>query len=138
MKGSAIAIMYRLREFMRGRYGIDPLNIFLIALGCILTFVLSFFSRHYYYKLLGLIPYIFVLIRALSTNIDARQRENEKFMKLWLPVYGFFSVKYKHSKDKEHRYFKCPECKHTLRVPKGKGKIEITCPFCNRKFKKKT
>ncbi|MGN1194556.1 MAG: hypothetical protein ACI4SB_03650 [Acutalibacteraceae bacterium] len=129
--------MYRLREFMRGRYGLDPLNIFLVVLGCILTFVLSFVGGRYY-KLIGLIPYIFVIIRALSTNIDARQKENEKFMKLWLPVYGFFSVKYKHSKDKEHRYFKCPECKHTLRVPKGKGKIEITCPFCSRKFKKRT
>lgn len=129
--------MYKLREFMHGRYGLDPLNIALIVLGCVLTFVLSFVSARYY-RLIGLIPYVFVLLRALSTNIDKRQNENEAFMKLWLPVYGFFSVKYKHSQDKSHKYYKCPECKHTLRVPKGKGKIEITCPFCNRKFKKKT
>ena len=39
---------------------------------------------------------------------------------------------------KTHRYYKCQICKHWLRVPKGKGKIEITCPVCKYKIKRKT
>lgn len=129
--------MFKLRSFMQGRYGIDPLNIALIAVGCIVTFLLSVFARPAT-RLLGLIPYLLMLFRALSTNIDGRQKENEAFMKLWIPGLRFFTLHLRRIKDKEHRYFKCPSCKRVLRVPKHKGKIEINCPFCGKKFKKKT
>ena len=39
--------------------------------------------------------------------------------------------------DKEHKYLKCPKCKQEIRVPKGAGKIRITCPKCQEKFEKK-
>ena len=41
-------------------------------------------------------------------------------------------------KDREHRYFDCPKCRQLVRVPRGKGKIAITCPRCREKFVKKT
>lgn len=41
-------------------------------------------------------------------------------------------------KDKEHKYFKCPKCKARLRVPKGRGRITVTCPRCGNKFDKKS
>ena len=34
--------------------------------------------------------------------------------------------------------FVCPTCKQKLRVPRGKGKISITCPKCATSFIKKT
>ena len=39
---------------------------------------------------------------------------------------------------KTHRYFRCPQCRATVRVPKGKGQIRITCPHCKHQFIKKT
>ncbi len=33
---------------------------------------------------------------------------------------------------------KCPKCGITTRVPKGKGKIRITCPKCGEIFQRKS
>lgn len=129
--------MNRLRNFMFGRYGLDTLNIALIILGCVITFVTSFI-RTPYYRLLGFIPYIIVLCRALSRNHAARAKENNAFLKVWVPCRNFFKKKHSQYADKDHRYYKCPKCKHVLRVPKGRGKIQISCPYCQTKFKKNT
>lgn len=40
--------------------------------------------------------------------------------------------------DREHKYFRCPNCGQMLRVPKGKGKISISCRNCGTTFQKKT
>lgn len=138
--------MERLRRFMYGRYGTDQLGFALVILGCIVTFIISFFRVLSYQKPLVLlllrficmVPYLLFLLRALSKNIDRRRAENERFLRLWFPVRDFFSVKISHLRDKDHKYYKCPGCSRTLRVPKGKGKIEISCPHCGKKFKKRT
>lgn len=137
--------MNRLRQFMYGRYGADQLGMALVILGCVVTFVLSLFRMQYQrffvsllLRLVSLIPYLIFLLRALSKDIDRRRAENERFLKYWLPVRSRFVTKAAQLRDKEHRYFKCPGCSRTLRVPKGKGKIEISCPHCQRKFKKRT
>ena len=39
--------------------------------------------------------------------------------------------------DKDHKYFFCPKCGQSVRVPKGAGKIRVTCPKCGEKFEKK-
>lgn len=129
--------MNRIRQFMQGRYGLDQLNLALIILGCITTFILSFL-RVPYYSLIGLIPYAFMVFRALSKNYSARVKENNAFLKVYTPVERFVKNKYRHFEDKEHKYYKCPTCKKVLRVPKGRGKIVITCPYCKTKFKKNT
>ena len=41
-------------------------------------------------------------------------------------------------KDKAHRYFKCPNCSQYLRVPRGKGKITVTCRSCKASFQEKS
>jgi ribosomal protein L37AE/L43A len=67
------------------------------------------------------------IFRMLSKNVYKRYEENRKYLRFldrW--------------KDKEHRYYDCPKCKQTVRVPRGKGKISITCPTCKEKFVKKT
>lgn len=131
---------------MYGRYGVDQLGFALVIFGCVLTFVLSLFRLFSYrqpllllaFRLVGLIPYLFFLLRVISKNVEKRRAENEKFLRAWYPAKDFFTAKISHLRDKEHRYYKCPGCSKTLRVPKGKGKIEISCPHCGRKFKKRT
>ena len=74
-----------------------------------------------------------------SRNIQARYAENEKFMRWWRPVSNRIrGAQGRFADRKTHCYFKCPECGQRLRVPKGKGKIMITCPHCHTKFDRKT
>ena len=130
-------MMDKFRQFMVGRYGIDMLNIALIVTGCVLTFVLSFI-RTPYYRLIGFLPYAFMIFRAVSKNHAARMKENEVFLKYYTPAAEYCKKKYRQYQDKAHKYYECPTCKKVLRVPSGRGKIEISCPYCNTKFKKNT
>lgn len=133
-------MLNKFKEFMYGRYGVnDALNVFLIILGAILTLILSFlFYRSPFTRLLGIIPYGLALLRFLSRNLQARIKENEKFLKLASPWMTFIRQKINQSKDKDHKYYACPKCHRTLRVPKGRGKIKINCPHCGKEFIKKT
>lgn len=129
--------MDKFRNFFIGRYGNDQLNVFLFILGCIITLILSFF-RIPYLSLISYIPYGIAVYRMLSKKIDKRQRENTKFMTLSAPWRKFLTEKFRQFQDKDHKYYRCPKCNHTLRVPKGKGKIKISCPHCSKEFIKRT
>lgn len=127
-----------LRNFMIGRYGPDQLNIALLALAIVLGLLGSILNLAVL-TIIGDIILIYTLFRMFSKNISARRRENDKFIKVWWPIKTKFKNKLAQFKSrKNYRFFKCPECKKTLRVPKGKGKIQITCPKCGERFIKKT
>lgn len=126
------------KKQMIGRYGYDQLSMALVILSLllILTAKLSRFTPIMY---LSYIPLGISIYRMLSKQIQKRRLENYKFMMFLSPVYSFFKKKSRYIKDaKNHKYFKCRNCKQKLRVPKGKGKIMITCPKCYTKFTKKT
>lgn len=126
------------RKFMQGRYGADQLSIALLFLSLLLSIVFFFFPG----TVLSYIVYIPLLVfvfRVLSKNIVQRRNENNKFLKIWTPVETWVQKKQHRINDsKTHRYYSCPSCKQTVRVPKGKGKICITCPKCKLEFIKKT
>lgn len=127
-----------LRKFMYGRYGSDQLSIALLFLSLLLSVIFMFFPATIL-NYIVYIPFIVFLFRVLSKNITKRREENNKFLKLWGPVAAWFKKKQYRLKDsKTHRYYACPSCKQSVRVPKGKGKILITCPKCKIEFIKKT
>jgi ribosomal protein L37AE/L43A len=114
---------------MSGRYGTDKLNMYLLGFGLILCLV-SMFTPPMVDLLLTTGSYalmIYAIFRCLSRNTYKRYQENRKFLLLLDRI-----------KDREHRYFDCPRCRQSVRVPRGKGKIVITCPKCREKFTKKT
>jgi len=127
----------KLRALLRDRYGLDQLSVALMLLGCLLTLILSLCGVRYY-RLIGLLPMLLALLRVLSRNSEKRRAENDRFLRIWAPIKGKIGVKLQHAQDTDHRYYPCPTCKKTLRVPKNRGKIEITCPHCGTKFKKRT
>lgn len=123
---------------MIGRYGPDQLNMALIII-CLITGLLGTFLNLLVLTIIGDVILIYALFRMLSKNIHARRRENDKFIKIWWPIRTKITNKANQFKArKNYRFFKCPECKKTLRVPKGKGKIQITCPKCGERFIKKS
>ena len=123
-------LIYSINEFMYGRYKGDELNRFLIVIYLIL-WVLSFFPYLGILQLLNTLIFVFIIYRALSKNIYARQKELNKYLNIKNKLKSQIALnKQKHLNRKTHLYFKCKNCKANLRVPKGKGKIEITCPKC--------
>ena len=130
-------IMQKLREFMVGRYGNDMLNTVLFISGAVLSLILSLF-RVPYGSFVSFIPYGIALYRMLSKNYAARSKENAKFLEISEPWRRFLMKKLRQFQDKDHRYYSCPKCHNTLRVPKGRGKIRISCPHCSKEFIKKT
>ena len=113
-----------LRRFMYGRYGTDQLGLTLLIFGLVLSVLGGLFSG-----LLVLVSYvvlIYYIFRIFSRNIPARRRENAWFLRVLAPL-----------RDRAHRYYRCPSCRKTVRVPRGKGKIIISCPSCGTRFEKR-
>ena len=133
-------MLNKFRQFMYGRYGgNDALNVFLIIVGAVVTLILSlFFYRTPLTRIIGFIPYGIAVFRALSRNYEARIKENRKFLSFAEPWIAFIKKKINQFRDKEHKYYACPQCHRTLRVPKGRGKIKINCPHCGKEFIRRT
>ena len=130
-------MMDRIARFLYGRYGSDQLNIALIIFSLVISIVMRFTPVWY----LGYLCYItlgFSVFRMLSRNIEARRKENLMFLKIVWPFKNWTQYTSRKVKDKTHKYYKCPKCKAVLRVPKGRGKIQITCAKCKHEFIKKT
>ena len=123
-------IAMKLRRFMEGRYGTDKLSMFLLRTALVLMLI-DIFLPTGFIKLIcwsgSYLLMIWAVIRTLSRNTYKRYEENRKFLQ-------FFEA----LKDREHRYFDCPKCRQRVRVPRGKGKISISCPRCKEKFIRKS
>ena len=120
----------KLQRFMAGRYGTDRLNMVILGAGLAACLISPIFHNALVSLLLTALSYglmIWAICRSLSRNTYARYQENRKFLQ-------FFD----RLKDRQHRYYDCPKCRQVVRVPRGKGKIAITCPKCREKFIRKT
>lgn len=126
------------RNFMIGRYGTDQLTVALLVAGMVLTFIGDVFDIHIL-TLLTYVLFIACVYRTLSKNTLARQKENLIFLKYWNPTKIWMKAKYNTIKNsKDYKYFKCPNCKQEMRVPRGKGNISVTCRKCQNKFTQKS
>ena len=129
--------MSLIQRFFYGRYGWDALNLFLMGLALVL-YVLDFFVDGPVLYVLYTILLLLALFRMLSRNFARRRAENAKFMVVAGPAIRWVKLRRTIRRDKEHRYFKCPNCGQQLRVPRGKGRITITCRNCGVSFDEKT
>ena len=123
-------------RFMAGRYGGDQLNLLLIAL-YLLFYVVYLFTRLIPFEALALILIILSLYRSLSRNLARRRAENTRFLQIVRPVARRWSAFRARAHDREHRYFKCPNCGQQMRVPRGKGRITVHCRSCGAVFEEK-
>ena len=126
-----------LQRFMHGRYGNDQLNIFLVVLYLILylVYALTSFAPIYW---VATVLIFWALFRLFSRNLAKRREENQKFLRKADPFLRWYRLHRTMMRDKEHRYFKCPNCGQHLRVPRGKGKITVSCRGCGASFQEKS
>lgn len=118
------------RHFMAGRYGSDKLNMTILGAGLILSLISLFVNNDAVDLVLTVVSYGFLfwaIYRSFSRDTYKRYQENRKYLLLLDRI-----------KDREHKHFECPRCRQVVRVPRGKGKIAITCPKCRERFIKKS
>ncbi|MDU7337913.1 MAG: hypothetical protein E7L17_07355 [Clostridium sp.] len=131
-------MLERFRRAMYGRYGGDQLMVGSLILYMLLI-MLSRLINFYPLTLVAYLIFGWSMFRILSRNLPRRYAENQLFLKYWNKVTAWFHSKQKYVQDhKVYRYFKCPKCTTRLRVPKGRGKIEVTCPVCKAQFIRKS
>lgn len=137
-------MMEKVRKFMQGRYGPDQLGNAVLLLGFI-CMIADLFARTKWLTLAGIVCVIICYVRLFSRNFTRRYKENQMFLKVWNPVMHFLkkgkriiSARIRTLKDKNYKYFVCPKCITMIRIPKGKGKIAITCKNCKKQFKGRT
>ena len=122
---------------MQGRYGNDQFNRFLMIL-VLVCFALSLIGIRLFYAL-GIICLVYAYFRMLSRNIYKRRMENTSYLKYEYKVRQLFSTwKRDMRQRKTHHIYRCPSCRQKIRIPRGKGKIEIRCPKCGQTFIKKS
>ena len=126
-----------LSRFMAGRYGTDQLNTALMItyIALYLITILSGWAVLYW---VALVLVFVTLFRCLSRQVDRRRAENTKFLQVVRPVRRKLKNMMARIKDKDHRYFKCPNCKQQMRVPRGKGRITVHCRSCGATFEEKS
>ena len=125
-------------RWMAGRNGADNLSLFTLIAGVILSIAGNIFGSGMI-NFLGFALYILTLFRMLSRNLEARAKENRKYIELtgsWTTKIRQFFRRMKN--QKEYKYFKCPGCKQLLRLKRGSGEKNITCPKCGHQFQQKS
>lgn len=125
-----------LQNWMTGRYGSDELSFTMLVIYLGIC-IFSVFADIQILQLFGLAIILWSFFRILSRNIPARQAENEAYLKFLSSIGMKSRARKARRQDKEHRYYRCKKCGAVMRVPRGIGKIEITCPKCGEKITKK-
>jgi hypothetical protein len=126
------------RRFMMGRYGYDQLTRALIGVSLVIS-LLGSITRFYVLMYVSYLILAYTIFRILSRNINQRTRENYNYVNFMNSIKGKLrALKLQWSGTKTHKYYKCPKCRQTIRVPRGKGRISITCPKCRTEFIKRT
>lgn len=136
-------LLNKLRQWMRGRYGSDQLNMALLVLYLLLSIVTVPFRKWLVVDLLVMIlsyaMLLVVLLRTFSRNIPKRYQENQRFLRVWHPFWGKVKTEWKYLKQrKDYHFYKCEKCGQRIRIPRGKGRICITCPRCKYEFVRKS
>lgn len=132
-------MLEKFKKFMVGRYGVDQLSnglnfIFLLFV------IIGLLSKKSFFLVLALVPMIYNYYRMFSKNFSKRYNENRIYTNIMAPYYNWLEKitkklqKYQNRDRKNYKYFTCKSCKQELRIPRGKGKVTITCPRCKHSF----
>ncbi len=128
----------RMEEFMRGRYGVDQLANFLMAV-CLGLIVLNLFVRGQVLYLLALVILGYSYFRMFSKNYAARSEENRRYLSCTQGIRrSWAKLKSRVRQFRHYHVYKCPSCGQKIRIPRGKGKIMVTCPKCRNEFSKRS
>ncbi len=130
-----------MQRAMAGRYGVDQLNRFLTVFAMVMLILSMFFKSalSLVFWLLAIVSLVWSYVRMFSRKTAKRQAENNAYLTLRYQITRKTTARRQRASQKRYyRFYKCPRCGVTTRVPKGKGKIHITCPRCGESFVRKS
>lgn len=124
-------------RFFMGRRGADQLGMALLLLSLVMSIISSIFGI-FLLSILSTVLWIYVLFRMFSKNIPAREKENRWFMSKYMPIVSSMrQAKVRFKNRKIYLYYKCPNCRVWLKLPRNIGEKTVTCGKCGATFKKK-
>ena len=132
-------------RFMQGRYGMDQLTQFLSA-ACLGLMLIAMLLRNAgsgtasacltYFSLALL---LWSYLRLFSRNLSRRRAENELYLRLTQSLRSRLRLQCsRFHQRQDYVFYRCPGCREMVRVPRGKGRVRITCRRCGYSFEKKT
>lgn len=124
---------------MVGRYGVDKLGMHILWF-CIIMNIVSIFLGSTASSVIFIINdvlLIWQIYRTFSKNYVKRSIENTKYLDFLTKAKRTWKVFRMNMSDKQYHYYLCPDCAQMVRVPRGRGKVEIRCPHCGKTFEKK-
>lgn len=131
-------MLEKIRRFMTGRYGLDEAGRFIFIVSAILMIV-STFTKNSVLYLISVILLILYGYRIISKNYQRRYKENAIYLQYKNKILASINkIKYNIGQRKVYHIYKCPSCKQKIRIPKGKGKVTITCPKCKTEFNQRS
>ena len=128
-------LKWHLQRFMIGRNGRDELQITVLYASFILYAFAGLLDKLFtfpMFRIIGWLGVVYSIYSFCSKDISRRREENRKFLQ------EIEFLKLRISVRKTHKIYRCKGCGRKIRVPRGKGKIEITCPLCGKKFIRRT
>lgn len=130
----------KFRRFMTGRYGVDQLSRVYLVAALVLMIVASFARRAMpILDLFALFLLGYTYYRMFSRDISKMYAQNQKYLNFrYKQTVKWNNAKKRFAQRKEYRFFRCPQCRQRVRVPRGRGKICITCPKCKAEFIKRS
>ena len=128
----------KFNRFMAGRYGADELSR-VMMFAAVALMLINLFVRLEILNIVVVALIVIIYLRMFSKNIQKRYEENCKYYALKQKVLAFFSKQKNTAQDlKTNHIWKCPGCGQKIRIPRGRGKIIVTCPKCRHEFTKKS
>lgn len=124
-------IKWHIQRFMVGRNGRDELEM-AVFYPSVIVYLLGGLITFSPLKILGLAGLLYSLYRVISRDVYKRREENRRFLQ------EIEFCKLRTSMRKTHKIYRCKGCNRKIRVPRRKGKIEITCPLCGQKMIRRT
>ncbi len=124
----------KMMEWLQGRQGPDDLAVFSMNLAIVVV-VVNLFARVSWLGWVALVLIAYSMFRIQSKNLGSRARENEAFLKALGPARPWVqNPRAAWAELRAYKHVKCASCKQRVRVPRGKGKLRVTCPRCKTKF----
>lgn len=148
----------KMERFMQGRYGADEFSRFLTG-ASLVVLILEMITKWYALTFVFWAIFIFLYYRMFSRDYGKRQQENQKYLNArykcrakWYQMFhkkdssynrydkgsGFEKLKRDMQQRKQYHIYKCPSCSQKIRIPRGKGKIMVSCPKCHIEFMKRS